>query len=65
MPQEQVTGHEPSQQQAKDDETVLAAPAMQAQEDIDELDAVLQDIEAVLETNAQTYIDSFVQKGGQ
>lgn len=65
MPQEQVTGHESSQQQAKDDETVLAAPAMQAQEDIDELDAVLQDIEAVLETNAQTYIDSFVQKGGQ
>ncbi|KFI68793.1 ubiquitin-like protein Pup [Bifidobacterium magnum] len=65
MPQEQVTGHESSQQQAKDDETVLAAPVMQAQEDIDELDAVLQDIEAVLETNAQTYIDSFVQKGGQ
>ena len=65
MPQEQVTGHESSQQQAKDDETVLAAPAMQAQEDIDELDAVLQDIEAVLETNAQTYIDSFVQKGGE
>lgn len=35
------------------------------QERIDELDAVLDDIESVLETNAEEYVNGFVQKGGQ
>ncbi|RBP98423.1 ubiquitin-like protein Pup [Bifidobacterium aemilianum] len=29
------------------------------------LDAVLDDIESVLETNAEDYVKSFVQQGGQ
>ncbi|MDO4913753.1 MAG: ubiquitin-like protein Pup [Bifidobacteriaceae bacterium] len=29
------------------------------------LDSVLDDIESVLETNAQEYVNSFVQKGGE
>lgn len=32
---------------------------------VDALDAVLDDIESVLETNAEEYVNSFVQKGGQ
>ena len=32
---------------------------------VDALDAVLDDIESVLETNAEEYVGSFVQKGGE
>ena len=31
----------------------------------DALDAVLDDIESVLESNAEEYVGSFVQKGGE
>ena len=30
-----------------------------------DLDAILDDIETVLETNAEEYVSSFVQKGGE
>lgn len=32
---------------------------------VDALDAVLDDIESVLESNAEEYVSSFVQKGGE
>ena len=38
---------------------------MLAQEQADDLDAILDDIETVLETNAEEYVSSFVQKGGE
>lgn len=38
---------------------------MLAQEQADDLDAILDDIETVLETNAEEYVNSFVQKGGE
>ena len=39
------------------------APAAQETDDI--LDSVLDDIASVLETNAEAYVNSFVQKGGE
>ncbi|WEV41445.1 ubiquitin-like protein Pup [Bifidobacterium sp. ESL0682] len=35
------------------------------QEQSDALDAVLDDISSVLETDAEQYVSSFVQKGGE
>ncbi|NMM99948.1 ubiquitin-like protein Pup [Bifidobacterium sp. DSM 109958] len=32
---------------------------------MDDLDAVLDDIESTLETNAEEYVNRFVQKGGE
>jgi ubiquitin-like protein Pup len=32
---------------------------------VQDLDAVLDDIESTLEGNAEEYVNSFVQKGGQ
>ncbi|GAA6123410.1 ubiquitin-like protein Pup [Bifidobacterium psychraerophilum] len=63
MPQEQVQRNAQSQQQ---DETQQqrsddAQQRMQTQD----LDAVLDDIESTLESNAEEYVSSFVQKGGQ
>jgi ubiquitin-like protein Pup len=40
---------------------VMAAPAVQDQA----LDALLDDIDEVLGVNAETFVRSFVQKGGQ
>ena len=44
-----------------------SAPVAGARTDdtVDALDAVLNDIESVLETNAEEYVGSFVQKGGE
>ncbi len=33
--------------------------------EIQDLDDILDDIDAVLEENAQKFVDSFIQKGGQ
>ena len=61
----------PAETQRHDDdqaqETVqdLSAAAMLAQEQADDLDSILDDIETVLETNAEEYVNSFVQKGGE
>ena len=38
-------------------------PTVQAADDI--LDSVLDDIASMLETNAEAYVNSFVQKGGE
>ena len=37
----------------------------QIDDTVDALDAVLDDIESVLESNAEEYVGSFVQKGGE
>lgn len=60
----------PAETQRHDDQTQetvqdLSAAAMLAQEQADDLDAILDDIETVLETNAEEYVNSFVQKGGE
>lgn len=44
-----------------------AAPAVQAQTQIDTtaVDSILDDIDSVLESNAEEFVRNFVQKGGQ
>lgn len=69
MPQEQQhaqAGEAQSiDQQAQAGVDISAGAAEQALDQIDALDAVLDDIESTLETNAEEYVSSFVQKGGQ
>ncbi|KAB7791401.1 ubiquitin-like protein Pup [Bifidobacterium leontopitheci] len=52
-----------NQQDDQSHETVLAHDTAAVQDDA--LDAVLDDIESTLETNAEDYVNSFVQKGGE
>lgn len=67
MPQDQQR-----QQTAAAAETEAAFDALgqtqtdsQSADQLDALDAVLDDIESTLESNAEEYVSSFVQKGGQ
>lgn len=61
MPQKQVQRNA-QQQPEQNDETVLTT---RDQSKVQDLDAVLDDIESTLEGNAEEYVNSFVQKGGQ
>jgi len=53
----------------RDDETpepvVPPAGAAQAQQRDDAVDALLDEIDGVLEANAESFVRGFVQKGGQ
>lgn len=63
MPQEftQPQGQETQQPQ----EQAAFKAEVRTDDAVDVLDAVLDDIESVLEENAQEYVSSFVQKGGE
>ena len=67
--QEQIT---PQSEGSESTEGTISAEASQNQahtvdfESLDDnLDSVLDDIEAALETNAEEYVQGFVQKGGE
>ena len=63
MPQEFAQQQEQAAQQPQ--EQAVAVGTSQTDGAVDALDAVLDDIESVLEQNAQEYVNSFVQKGGE
>lgn len=63
MPQEFAQQQEQAAQQPQ--EQAVAVDTSQRDGTVDALDAVLDDIESVLEQNAQEYVNSFVQKGGE
>ena len=67
MPQQFEQSQAISQTQPADEEQIQIQPAKAAEqgESLDALDAVLDDVEAALETNAEDYVSSFVQKGGE
>ena len=44
---------------------IVESAGVQVDGTTDALDAVLDDIESVLESNAEEYVGSFVQKGGE
>lgn len=46
-------------------EDAAPAPAPAAQANTDAVDSLLDEIDATLETNAEQFVRSFVQKGGQ
>ena len=64
MAQEHKQPNRGSEEQA---DTVESAPADQATKDqLDEdIDAILDEIDEVLEENAEEFVRSYVQKGGQ
>ncbi|KAA8815945.1 ubiquitin [Bifidobacterium sp. UTCIF-37] len=68
MPQqfEQGQSQRNDNEQVEQDAPLAAAQTETAADtDVDALDAVLDDIESTLETNAEEYVKSFVQKGGE
>lgn len=63
MPQEFAQSQD-RDQTLNQEETIVTASS-QHENTVDALDAVLDDIETILESNAQEYVSSFVQKGGE
>ncbi|PXY88099.1 ubiquitin-like protein Pup [Bifidobacterium asteroides] len=53
------------QQQEQEEDLPQTRAQEQVQAAGSDLDAVLDDIETTLETNAKEYVQGFVQKGGQ
>lgn len=47
------------------DEAIQTKANPQAQHQAEELDSLLDEIDTVLESNAEEFVKSFVQKGGQ
>ncbi len=54
-----------------EDETPVAPPAADAEAQVDkeklddDIDAILDEIDEVLESNAEDFVKSFIQKGGE
>lgn len=63
MPQEQMQSQ--SARQHVHQEQVQHQHTQQLNVETESFDAVLDDIESVLSTNAQEYVSSFVQQGGE
>ena len=63
MPQEFEQAQSASASQVSED--IIESVGVQVDGANDALDAVLDDIESVLESNAEEYVGSFVQKGGE
>jgi len=62
-----MSGQEQQRPRGRDDEPddvpVPTAPQTQARDD--DVDAILDEIDEVLESNAEEFVKGFVQKGGQ
>lgn len=54
-----------SQTTGRDEEQTIERKESGLAEQASGLDALLDDIESTLETNAEEYVSSFVQKGGE
>lgn len=63
MPQEFAQSQD--RDQTLNQEETVVTTSSQHENTVDALDAVLDDIETILESNAQEYVSSFVQKGGE
>jgi prokaryotic ubiquitin-like protein Pup len=55
----------PQRREGEDEPEPMPAPAPAAQSQDTEVDALLEEIDEVLESNAEQFVRGFVQKGGQ
>jgi prokaryotic ubiquitin-like protein Pup len=55
----------PAPKERVDDEVEDLAPTKQGEELKEELDDLLDEIDSVLEENAEDFVKSYVQKGGE
>lgn len=62
MPQSQVYGGHSSDDSSADDQ---GAGQVSLQTSTSEADALLDEIDSMLDTNAEEFVLSFIQKGGQ
>ncbi|OZG68323.1 ubiquitin-like protein Pup [Bifidobacterium eulemuris] len=63
MPQEFEQAQTAAEAAAEQESTAVVS--QETSDQLDALDAVLDDIESTLATNAEEYVSSFVQKGGE
>lgn len=64
MPQQFQQQRQEASRSADEEQTAASVDAQQ-NEDFDVLDSVLDDIASTLETSAEDYVSSFVQKSGE
>ena len=62
---EQQRKQRPAPKERTETTEEVAAPAGQGQELKNDLDDLLDEIDEVLESNAEDFVKSYVQKGGQ
>ena len=65
MAQEQKQPRKSSQEETTTEEVVETDVAERKEVLDDDVDAILDEIDEVLETNAEDFVKSFIQKGGQ
>ena len=65
MAQEQKQPRKSSQDETATEEVVGSDVAERKEVIDDDVDAILDEIDEVLETNAEDFVKSFIQKGGQ
>ena len=65
MAQEQKQPRKSSQEETATEEVVESDVAERKEMIDEEVDAILDEIDEVLESNAEDFVKSFIQKGGQ
>lgn len=55
----------PAPKRQEEQDVVAAAPAKQGEKIREELDELLDEIDSVLEENAEEFVRNYVQKGGE
>ena len=65
MAQEQKQPRKSSQEETATEEVVETDVAGRKEMIDEDVDAILDEIDEVLETNAEDFVKSFIQKGGQ